>query len=72
VQLYAGAINATGHIEKPSVIPMSLVRPMAPNRYVFSGQIVCTTSGRQGFAARVVPGEADMSTPFEPGLIVWN
>jgi starch phosphorylase len=41
-------------------------------RHVFSGQIECRSSGRQGFAVRVVPGNADLATPFEPGLIAWN
>lgn len=72
VQLYCGPINATGQIEKPIVIPMSMTRQMAPNRYIFAGEVVCSSSGRHGFAVRVVPGEPDMATPFEPGLIAWN
>jgi hypothetical protein len=39
---------------------------------VFVGKIDCRTSGRQGFAIRVLPGYQDMATPFEPGLIIWN
>ena len=38
----------------------------------FVGKIDCRTSGRQGFAVRILPGNADLATPFEPGLIVWN
>jgi len=72
VQLYSGPISATGQVEKPGVTTMTLSREMAPNRYVFNGVLECTSSGRQGFAVRVVPGEADMATPFEPGLIAWN
>ena len=37
-----------------------------------SGRIDCRTSGRQGFAMRVLPGNQDLATPFEPGLIIWN
>jgi starch phosphorylase len=72
VQAYCGAISATGQIEKPQVLSLVMSRQMAPNRYVFSGEIKCSTSGRQGFAIRVLPGEPDMATPFEPGLIAWN
>jgi starch phosphorylase len=72
VQLYCGPINATGQVEKPTVIPMTFSRNMAPNRHVFAGTLTCTTSGRQGYAVRVVPGEPDMATTFEPGLIAWN
>ena len=72
VQLYAGTVNATGNIENPQPLVMSHSREMAPNRHLFSGQIECRSSGRQGFAIRVLPGKQDMATPFEPGLIIWN
>jgi len=72
VQLFAGPINAVGKIENPVALPMTYLREMAPGRQVFSGKFHCTTSGRHGFAVRVLPGNKDMSTPFEPGLILWN
>jgi hypothetical protein len=51
---------------------MQHTRQIAPNRHLFTGTIECCTSGRQGFALRIVPGNTDMATPFEPGLIIWN
>ena len=33
-------------------------KQMAPGRHVFTGTIECRTSGRQGFAMRVLPGQA--------------
>ena len=72
VQLYAGPINATGEIERPHVMDLTYGKPMAPGRHLFIGKIDCRTSGRQGFAIRIVPGHPDMATPFEPGLITWN
>jgi starch phosphorylase len=72
VQLYAGPINASGQIETPEARPMRYVKQLGPGRHVFSGAIECRTSGRQGFAIRVLPGNPDMATPFEPGLITWN
>jgi starch phosphorylase len=72
VQLYAGPINATGHIEAPIARNMEHARQIAPGRHVFTGSIECRTSGRQGYAIRVVPGNPDLATPFEPGLITWN
>jgi starch phosphorylase len=72
VQLYAGPINASGQIEQPQSRVMRYVKQLGPGRHVFAGTIDCRTSGRQGFAIRVVPGYEDMATPFEPGLITWN
>jgi starch phosphorylase len=72
VQLYAGKINATGEIEHPQSLPMEHMKKMAPDRHLYTGRIDCRTSGRQGFAIRIVPGGGDFATPFEPGLITWN
>jgi len=72
VQLYAGSLSATGQIENPAVVPMQHEKEVSQNRHLFVGTIDCQTSGRQGFALRVVPGHPDLASPFEPGLIYWN
>ena len=72
VQLYAGRVSARGEIEDPQAIPMRHSKEMAPDRHLFVGKLDCQTSGRQGFAIRILPGGEDLATPFEPGLIVWN
>jgi starch phosphorylase len=72
VQLYTGPVTAQGEIEQPQALRMTYARAMAPARHVFVGQVECRSSGRQGFAVRVLPGFKDMATPFEPGLIAWN
>jgi hypothetical protein len=51
---------------------MDYSKELAPNRHLFTGTIDCRTSGRQGFAIRILPGHKDMASPFEPGLITWN
>jgi len=72
VQLYCGPTSAAGNIESPQSLVMQHAKEMAPDRHMFIGKIDCRTSGRQGFAIRVLPGNPDLATPFEPGLIVWN
>jgi glycogen phosphorylase len=72
VQLYSGVINASGQIERPQVLEMEHSRQMGPNRHLFVGRIDCRSSGRHGYAVRVLPGHEDLATPFEPGLIIWN
>jgi len=72
VQLYTGSVGAQGEIDSPQSLPMTHTRTLAPDRHVYVGQIACETSGRQGFAIRILPGVKDLATPFEPGLILWN
>jgi starch phosphorylase len=72
VQLYAGPINSRGEIEQPQALSMSHAKALAPERHLFVGRLDCRNSGRQGFAIRILPGTADLATPFEPGLIIWN
>jgi glycogen phosphorylase len=72
VQLYAGPVNSQNSFEKATPITMEYVREMGPNRHLFAGSYECSTSGRQGYAVRIVPGNGDLATPFEPGLILWN
>ncbi|MEZ0266157.1 MAG: alpha-glucan family phosphorylase [Phycisphaerae bacterium] len=72
VQLYAGPLSTSGAITDAQTLPMQHSRAMGPGRHLYVGKIDCRTSGRQGFAIRVLPGHADMATPFEPGLILWN
>lgn len=72
VQLYAGTITASGAIGEAAPLGMEHSKQMAPGRHLYVGRIDCKTSGRHGFAIRVLPGNPDMATPFEPGLILWN
>jgi starch phosphorylase len=72
VELYTGVLNATGQIEHPQLLRMQYAGPMGPDRYSYIGEIICKVSGRQGYAIRVLPGNPDLATPFEPGLIAWN
>lgn len=72
LQLYAGPINASGRIENPQIIRMEHGKEVGPGVHLFTGRIDCRSSGRHGFAVRVLPGYPDMANPFEPGMIVWN
>ena len=72
VQMFCGPINASGEIEQPQVLAMEHVRAISNDRHMFTGTIRCQSSGRQGYAIRIVPGLPNQATPFEPGLIAWN
>jgi starch phosphorylase len=72
VQLYTGNVSPAGEIENAQVVPMTYSKNVSGPRHLFAGSLQCRSSGRQGFALRVLPGNTDMATPFEPGLIIWN
>jgi glycogen phosphorylase len=72
VQLYYGRLNAEGLIVEGEAIPMLIAQSKGKGRYVFAGAIICATSGRHGYALRIVPHHPDLGNPFEMGLILWG
>jgi starch phosphorylase len=72
VQLFHGVVDNAGEIPHPSTIVMSRDGTSRGNTWLFQGTIPCRTSGQHGFAVRVLPKNADLANPFEPGLICWG
>jgi starch phosphorylase len=72
VQLFYGKLNAEGLIVEGEAIPMLIAQSKGKGKYVFAGAITCTTSGRHGYALRIVPHHEDLGSPFEMGLILWG
>jgi starch phosphorylase len=72
VELYHGPLNAEGMIAQGKAMPMLIAQSKGKGKYVFAGAIACKTSGRHGFALRIVPHHEDMGNPFEMGLILWG
>jgi len=71
VQLYYGLLDTRGEIPKGDAIPMQWMESNGDGSHVFVGSIPCRTSGRYGYALRVLPHHEDLSNPYEPGLILW-
>jgi len=72
VQLYHGPLDVKGQITKGTAVDMVCQGPQDENSYLFVGTIPCRSSGRHGFAVRILPYHEDLITPFQPGLIVWS
>ena len=72
VQLYYGPLDTRGEIPKGEVISMKWVESNGDGSHVFVGAIPCRTSGRYGYALRILPHHEDLSNPYEPGLILWT
>jgi glycogen phosphorylase len=72
VQLFHGQVDSLGDIPSPRTVTMSHNGTHEGNAWVFQGRIQCRASGQHGFAVRVLPRHANLSSPFEPGLVTWG
>jgi starch phosphorylase len=72
VEIYYGALNAEGLIVKGKAMPMLIAQSKGKGKYVFAGAIPCRTSGRLGYALRILPQHEDLGSPFEMGLVLWG
>jgi starch phosphorylase len=73
VQLFHGVVDSLGEIPSPRTVAMSHNgAPKDGSAWVYSGVIPCRSSGQHGFAVRVLPKNADLANPFEPGLVCWG
>ena len=72
VQAYAGLLDPDGQITDGSPTDLTLDQELGNGRYRFTGKISTGTSGRHGFAVRIVPGGKMFESIVEPGLIYWD
>jgi len=72
VELFYGSLSAEGLIVEGQVLPTLIAQSKGQGTYVFAGAIPCRTSGRHGYALRIVPAHEDLGNPFEMGLILWG
>ncbi|HMC90511.1 MAG TPA: alpha-glucan family phosphorylase, partial [Gemmataceae bacterium] len=72
VQLFHGQVDSLGDIPSPRTVTMSHNGTHEGNAWVFQGRVQCRASGQHGFAVRVLPRHANLSSPFEPGLVAWG
>jgi len=51
---------------------MLIAQSKGNGKYVFAGAISCQTSGRHGYALRILPLHDDLGNSFEMGLVFWG
>jgi starch phosphorylase len=71
VELYQGAINADGQIANGLSVPMDYQGSDENNRSIYTAEVIYGSSGLQGLSLRVLPKHDYLSSPFEPGLVLW-
>jgi starch phosphorylase len=72
VQLFHGSVDNLGDIPHPATAAMNHNGASQGATWVFKGTIPCRSSGQYGYAVRVLPKNANLSNPFEPGLVCWG
>ncbi len=72
VQIYTGEIDNDGRIVSGVAYDMTHDQDLGSGKHRFSGMISSATSGRHGFAVRIIPGGPMFESVVEPGLILWE
>jgi starch phosphorylase len=72
VQAYTGLMDNDGKIVCGKAVDLKHAEDLGGHRHRFVGEIGTETSGRYGFAVRIVPGGEFLIGTREPGLIRWE
>ncbi|MGK7875015.1 MAG: alpha-glucan family phosphorylase [Xenococcaceae cyanobacterium] len=71
VELYQGSVNDKGEIVNGVSVVMEYQGEDGSNFSIYTGDIVYNSSGLQGLSLRVLPKHENLSSAYEPGLILW-
>ena len=71
VQLYQGFIDASGKIVNGIPVVMDYQGEDQNGLSIYTANITYTHSGLQGLSLRVLPKHENLSSPYEPRLILW-
>ncbi len=71
VELYQGAVNADGQIVNGLPVVMDYQGTDDHHCSVYTADVIYCSSGLQGLSLRVLPKHENLSSPYEPGLVLW-
>ena len=71
VQLYKGAVDSEGEIVNGATVTMDYQGKNGGNSSIYTANISYGSSGFQGLSLRVLPQHPYLSSPYEPGLVLW-
>jgi len=69
IEVVYGRINENFDIQESGAVPMRYESTDEHNHSLFRGIIPCTTSGKIGFAIRILPRHRDLPNPYQMGLV---
>lgn len=71
VELYQGAVNADGQIVNGQPVVMDYQGTDENHCAIYTGEVIYSSSGLQGLSLRVLPKHNYLSSPYEPGVVLW-
>jgi starch phosphorylase len=71
VELYQGTVSAEGEIADGQSVVMEYQGDDQQQSSIYTINICYNSSGLQGLSLRVLPKNEYLSSPYEPGLILW-
>lgn len=72
VELFHGLVDPDGRLTEGSAVEMRCADHLENGTYWFDGKIPCLSSGRHGYAIRVLPRHRDLTHRYDTGLIHWS
>ncbi len=71
-QVYVGTLDNDGRIINGHVTDLKHEEDLGNNRHRYTGRLALRSSGRFGFAVRVMPGGELFGHTVAPGLVLWE
>ncbi|NIA07203.1 MAG: alpha-glucan family phosphorylase [Actinobacteria bacterium] len=71
VQLYCSPLDTRGRLGAGDTTELSYEARLEDNAHAFTGAIRCPSTGRYGFAVRILPNHPDLTLRQMQGLILW-
>ncbi len=71
VELYYGSLSSQGEIGEPKRQEMKPCGKEGQST-MYCADVVCDTTGRQGYTLRILPKHRALVHPFLPGLVKWG
>lgn len=71
VELYQGSVDENGDIINATTVKMIYQGKDDSGSSLYAAEIAYDRSGLQGISLRVLPNHKNLTSPYEPGLILW-
>ncbi len=72
VQVYCGRVDNDGRLIGGTASDLRHAESLGGGRHRFEGTVYAATSGKHGFAIRVIPGGEMFDDIVEPGMMLWD